>query len=114
MKKLTLISISLSLFLVTTHATFADLKQEPSLKIIGNSKLLAAKNAAPKTETVFMNKQKVEAKENMLRCWQNGELILAEHNWTNTVNANPILINKEKQKIYAFDYGETFCVYLGA
>jgi len=113
MKKIILYSFSFLLLFTASQTVFADLKQDPSLKILGSSKLKAIKNGVPKSESTFMNKQKVETQVNTMRCWQNGELILAEHKWMNTVAANPILINKKQQKMYVYDYGETFCMYLG-
>lgn len=112
MKKITL-PITFFLLLTTTQAVFADLKQAPSLKILGSSKLKSVKSVVPQEEAVLINKKKVEAKVNTMRCWQNGELILAENNWLNAIGTSPVLINNNQEKMYAFDYGETFCMYLG-
>jgi len=52
-------------------------------------------------------------KSKLLRCWQEGELIVAENGWDLIDSkASALMIQNGKQmSVYAF--GETFCMYLG-
>ena len=52
-------------------------------------------------------------KENQLRCWQNGDLIVLESGWKPVDPSKGSLLSSGAKKLHAFDYGETFCIYLG-
>lgn len=52
-------------------------------------------------------------KENQLRCWQNGDLIVLENDWKPVDPGKGRLLSNGARKLHAFDYGETFCIYLG-
>jgi len=107
------------------QAAHADLKQQPALQhrvatalsqpssqhqVVIKSRAL---KPTVKTENVLLNKQKVVLPNNTLRCWQDGKLIVAEHQWRVAFDSHPLLINQQSKKIYTFDYGETFCIFLG-
>ncbi len=53
------------------------------------------------------------SKENQLRCWQNGDLIVLENDWKAVDPGKGRLLSNGAKKLHAFDYGETFCIYLG-
>ncbi|MGH1426368.1 MAG: hypothetical protein ACRBEE_00345 [Arenicella sp.] len=111
-----LISQTVLLSLFSTQNSYADLKHDSNYQIISHNKQHSQKQKQlnnTQKGTILLNKQQVTTEENTLRCWQDGTLILAEHNWENVVKNNPMLKNRTQQKLYTFDYGETFCVYIG-
>jgi hypothetical protein len=55
----------------------------------------------------------VFTKENQLRCWQHGDLIVMENGFTPVEPGKGRLLRKGSTALHAFDYGETFCIYLG-
>lgn len=92
----------------------ADLKQDNGMVIVGQGKALsrpASKNA--QQTPALINNKHVLQHDNTLRCWQNGVLIVTEHDFQKLATMQPILVNKSNQKLYTFDYGETFCLYSG-
>ncbi len=50
----------------------------------------------------------------LLRCWQDGKLIMAENGWNANSQQGKIIMSKGNQKMSVFEFGNTFCVYLGA
>lgn len=52
-------------------------------------------------------------KSNQLRCWQHGDLIVLENGFKPVDGNKGKLLSKGSNSLHAFDYGETFCVYLG-
>ncbi len=53
-------------------------------------------------------------KKQLFRCWQYGELIVAENGFTGPGAAGQALLSKGGQKMTGFDFGETFCLYMGS
>ena len=53
------------------------------------------------------------SKENQLRCWQHGFLIVDEKDWKPVDVDKGRLLKNGSKKLHAYDYGETFCIYLG-
>ncbi len=53
------------------------------------------------------------SKTQQLRCWQHGDLIVLENNFRPVDGGKGKLMTKGSENLYAYDYGETFCVYLG-
>ena len=53
------------------------------------------------------------SKENQLRCWQHGDLIVLENDWKPVDAGKGKLMKSGSKKLHAYDYGETFCIYLG-
>ncbi len=52
-------------------------------------------------------------KSNQLRCWQHGDLIVLENDFRPVDGSKGKLLSKGSKSLHAFDYGETFCIYLG-
>ncbi|MBX2868101.1 MAG: hypothetical protein KTR18_05475 [Acidiferrobacterales bacterium] len=52
-------------------------------------------------------------KSNQLRCWQHGDLIVLENDFRPVDGGKGKLLSKGSKTLHAYDYGETFCVYLG-
>ena len=53
-------------------------------------------------------------KSNQLRCWQHGDLIVLENNFKPVDGGSKgKLMSNGSKTLHAYDYGETFCVYLG-
>ncbi len=59
------------------------------------------------------NGSTVFSKENQLRCWQHGDLIVLENDYKPVDPAKGRLLSRGGKDLHAFDYGETFCIYLG-
>ena len=53
------------------------------------------------------------SKNDQLRCWQNGDLIVLENDWKPVDSNKGKLLTSGSRKLHTFDYGETFCIYLG-
>lgn len=53
------------------------------------------------------------SKANQLRCWQHGDLIVLENDFRPIDGSKGKLMSKGSKALHAYDYGETFCVYLG-
>ncbi|MGI9316105.1 MAG: hypothetical protein ACR2QW_02135 [bacterium] len=53
------------------------------------------------------------SKENQLRCWQAGDLIVLENGWKPVDSGKGSLMSNGSKRLHAYDYGETFCIYLG-
>ncbi len=53
------------------------------------------------------------SKNNQLRCWQNGDLIVLENDWKPVDSKQGRLLSNGSKKLHTYDYGETFCIYLG-
>ncbi len=53
------------------------------------------------------------SKENQLRCWQHGDLIVLENDWKPVDSGKGSLMRNGSKRLHAYDYGETFCIYLG-
>lgn len=53
------------------------------------------------------------SKDNQLRCWQNGDLIVLENDWKPVDSNRGRLLSSGTKKLHTYDYGETFCIYLG-
>jgi len=52
-------------------------------------------------------------KSNQLRCWQHGDLIVLESDFKPIDGSKGKLLSNGSKSLHAFDYGETFCIYLG-
>lgn len=52
-------------------------------------------------------------KSKLLRCWQEGELIVAENHWELKDPSAGVLMTQNGKKMSVFQFGETFCMYLG-
>jgi len=52
-------------------------------------------------------------KTNQLRCWQHGDLIVLENDWKPVDSGKGSLMSKGSKRLHAYDYGDTFCIYLG-
>lgn len=52
-------------------------------------------------------------KSRLLRCWQEGELIVAENGWNLIDSDTPALMTQSGKKMSVYAFGETFCMYLG-
>ncbi len=95
----------------------ADLKQDSTVLITGAA--AAPKSAgtsvseAKRSDAFTFDKKSVRSADKTLRCWQDGILIVAEHDWSLAVAQTPILTNKNSKKAYAFNYSDTFCLYIG-
>ncbi len=51
--------------------------------------------------------------DNQLRCWQKGDLIVLENDWKPVDSGKGSLLRNGSKRLHAYDYGETFCIYLG-
>lgn len=89
----------------------ADLKRDPMSLITGDN--VIANTATTKTVTAGLGNKSIQTGENTMRCWQEGVMIVAEHDWKLSGAKTSILENSDNQKIYTFDYSETFCMYIG-
>jgi len=52
-------------------------------------------------------------KSQLLRCWQYGELIVAENGYANPSSLGQAIVSKGSQKLTGFNFGDTFCLYMG-
>jgi hypothetical protein len=64
-------------------------------------------NSKQKTDNMIFSK------ENQLRCWQHGILIAMENGYKPVDPSRGRLLQKGSTDLHAYDYGETFCIYLG-
>lgn len=47
------------------------------------------------------------------RCWQQGQLIIDEVNFIPLDPSSLLLLKQGNTKLRAYDYGETFCLFIG-
>jgi len=52
-------------------------------------------------------------KSRLLRCWQEGELIVAENGWDLIDSKGAALMTQGGKQMSVYAFGETFCMYLG-
>lgn len=109
--------IAMSLLLVFLTPASADLKQDSTVIITGGKALPTTTRVGSSDPSMadpfsFDNKT-VNGAKKTLRCWQEGVMIVAEQDWNLAVTHAPILVNNKSQKAYAFDYSDTFCLYIG-
>ncbi len=50
---------------------------------------------------------------NQFRCWQDGRLIVDEHNLQPLAASKVKLMQQESTTLSVYDFGETFCLYTG-
>jgi len=129
MKKLIKNSIKVAVIVfsvLSTTSSFAEFEVSPNIKVSGEKKMLSAselplpsqsKPAVRKklASATKRNKTKEFAvnKKQLFRCWQYGELIVAENGFTNPGPAGQKVLSKGGEVITGFDFGETFCLYMG-
>ena len=107
--------ISLLLSSALSLSAHAELEVDTSSKstvIKSFSKKSAATKPAALTRNPTLKEAKFD-KHNLLRCWQDGELIMAENGWKYSTDKGTTIMSKGNSSMVAFDYGETFCIYLG-
>ena len=51
-------------------------------------------------------------KSKTFRCWQYGELIVAESGYEAPSSAGKALLSKQGKQLTGFDFGETFCLHV--
>ncbi len=59
-----------------------------------------------------VEKSAVNYKKDQLRCWQDGDLIVVENNWRLGDKSQARVLYKGKQKLYFYDFGATFCIFI--
>lgn len=59
-----------------------------------------------------VEKSPVDYKKNQLRCWQDGDLIVAENDWKLLDKSQAKVLHKANQKLYFYNFNETFCIYI--
>lgn len=103
----------LIVFMIASHEVMAGYELD-DLKVVNKSHAID-RVAIPNAGNVssLTNQEAQFDKENLLRCWQKGELIvnesgleLAEGN-----ELSGLEFSKKGRKIRAYQYGETFCMY---
>jgi len=110
--------LAVSMLLALIKPAYADLKQDSTMIITGGKML---PKAAPRSnsndpsmgEAFNFDTKVVNGTKRTLRCWQDGVLIVAEKDWNLMAAQAPILISDKSQKAYAFNYSDTFCLYIG-
>lgn len=108
--------ISVCILLVLSSLSYADVSfSEQDVK-----KVVPKESAANIThhESVVgrsddINKSADFDKSELIRCWQEGELIVAENGWLNPNNSGAVILERGNQKMSVWEFGETFCMYLG-
>ena len=84
----------------------ADIVQYQQGAVSTDQKHSVTINPPSRTSTALVNV------ENQLRCWQNGKLIVLENGWHLNNTPNDFVMRNHSQKLYIYDYGDTFCLYL--
>lgn len=64
------------------------------------------------TKQLGANKSLVDYTKNQLRCWQDGDLIVAESDWQLPDKSQAKVLHKANQKMYFYNFNETFCIYI--
>lgn len=67
-------------------------------------------NVAPSKTTL---KDHQFDKRKLLRCWQYGQLIVAENGYQSPGPSGQTILTKGASRMTGFDFGDTFCLYLG-
>lgn len=60
-----------------------------------------------------VNQQAQFDKSRLLRCWQEGELIVAENKWDLIDQKTSAFMVQDGKEMSVFNFGTTFCMYLG-
>jgi len=127
------ITISLVSFLLFTGSAHAELDKPkstlmmaeakvsvPEVNTNGNLSLPRGKNPI-KNNAVVANvtpskttlKEHQLDKRKLLRCWQYGRLIVAENGFQAPGASGQVMLTRGAERMTGFDFGETFCLYLG-
>ena len=109
MKTLRLTTAIAMALALTSAPAMADVKKNQEAKPDDWNKSIALQPLNTQQKSSYAG----FSKDNQLRCWQNGELIVLENDWKAVDPSKGRLLSNGSKKLHAFDYGETFCIYLG-
>lgn len=110
MKKLTKV-VLLSLLLGIACGAQAELERLPSSVILPEKKP-TIRNVGPAVTQKSIKDYSLD-KNQLFRCWQYGQLIVAENGFRGPGPAGQTLLSKNGKRLTGFDFGETFCLYMG-
>jgi len=89
----------------------AELERLPSTTVVPDKKALV-KNKSISIYNNTLNEHKLD-KNKLFRCWQYGQLIVAENGFNTPGPDGKVLLSKGGTRLTGFDFGETFCIYMG-
>ncbi len=80
-------------------------------RVNSNSVVVKSVNDVTPGNTTFKDHQ--FDKRKLLRCWQYGQLIVAENGYQSPGPSGQVMLTKGAERMTGFDFGDTFCLYLG-
>lgn len=108
------ISINIMLFICSimgfSTTAFAEIER-PKNSILVPSKAPTIKGASATLSSANLKELQLD-KTKLLRCWQYGQLIVAENGWQNPSAEGKTILTKGGERMIGYDYGETFCLYM--
>lgn len=122
-----LFKITLGVLLISINSqSFAEFEVSPSItvssekKVSTNSDIPLPSQAKPAVRKKLANastrnktKEFSGNKNQLLRCWQYGELIVAENGLSAPGPTGQKILSKGGKQLTGFDFGETFCLHMG-
>jgi len=104
-------TILIAFSLCVSHTATAELERLPSSVKVPEKKPLI-KNKSISINQNTLKEHKLD-KNKLFRCWQYGQLIVAENGFRAPGSAGQTLLSKGGSRLTGFDFGETFCLYMG-
>ena len=95
--------------LLLPSASFAELEQRNPITIRSSSQKVQESLI---TQPSIVQERRLD-KNKPFRCWQDGELIIAESNWNQIPELGAFVMTKGRQRMKVYEFGDTFCLYLG-
>lgn len=99
-----------AVFLILSSKSYAEVKystfDKDLAKANSTSKTLSSGSAA--------NQVAEFDREQLLRCWQEGQLISNDRGWKpQNKQSSSVSFNNGSQEMLLYQFGETFCIYTG-
>ena len=110
--------LTLAALLFSPLVVQAELDRPDSSLFVADGELPDKKSSLMTSSSSFNNAAIPEPngldKQKLLRCWQYGQLIVAENGFSSPGAEGETILTKTGERLTGFDFGETFCLYQGS